>query len=86
MPSPENSGPATSDSAWLGIVKIALAQMVVLIALAGAFVFYVNWSSQAALADFPDATELSRPAPQRHAQSGIPVRAAEGPKACFLRA
>jgi flagellar basal body-associated protein FliL len=86
MPSPENSSSTDRDSYRLGIIKIALAQIVVLLALAGAFIFYVNWSSQAALADFLDATELSLPAPEHHAQSSVPVHAAKGAKACYLKA
>jgi flagellar basal body-associated protein FliL len=86
MPSPENSSETNPDSFRLAIVKIALTQIAVLLALAGAFIFYVNWSSQAALADFLDATELSLPAPEHHAQFSVPVDAARGLKACFLRA
>ena len=33
---------------WLRIVRILLVQVLVLVALAGAVVWYVNWSSEAA--------------------------------------
>lgn len=86
MPSLDNSSPANRDSTWLGIVKVALAQIVVLLALVGAFIFYVNWSSAAALADFRATSKLSLSEPQRQAQWSIPLSTAKGPKACFLRA
>ena len=37
---------------WPAIVRIIILEIVVLIALASAFVYYLNWSSEASLSDF----------------------------------
>ena len=44
------------QGAWPAIVRIIILEIVVLLALAGAFVYYLNWSSEAALADFMAAS------------------------------
>jgi hypothetical protein len=83
MPSLHNPN---CGSYWPGIVKTVLAQVLVLLALSGAFVCYVNWSSDAARADFMAARKSSVPEPKSHAQSLVPVRTAKEAKACYLRA
>ncbi len=40
------------QGAWPAIVRIIILEIVVLIALAGALVYYLNWSSEAALSEF----------------------------------
>ena len=37
---------------WPSIVRIAIIEVVVLVALAGAFVAYLNWSSEESFAEF----------------------------------
>jgi flagellar basal body-associated protein FliL len=86
MPSLDNPSPTNRGSYWPGIVKTALAQVMVLLALAGAFIFYVNWSSEAARADFMAASKPSVTEPKSHPQSSVPVRTANGPKACHWKA
>jgi hypothetical protein len=86
MPSLDNQSPTNHGADWLGIVKTALVQVLVLLALSGAFIVYVNWSSEAARADFMAAGKPSATEPNRHPQSSVPVHTAKGPKACYLRA
>jgi hypothetical protein len=53
------------------IAAIALAQLVVLLAMLGATVFYLNWSSGVAQAEFMRAMEpsMTAPAPPSAVQS-----------------
>ncbi len=54
-----NHGPANRNSqqdlyqrAWPSIVRIIILEILLLLALSGALVFYLNWSSEAALSEF----------------------------------
>ena len=38
--------------AWPAVVRIIILEILVLLALSGALVFYLNWSSEAALSEF----------------------------------
>jgi hypothetical protein len=49
---------------WPSIVGIAVLEIVVLLALAGVFVAYLNWSSEASFAEFLAASEAAQPAPR----------------------
>jgi hypothetical protein len=40
------------QSSWPGLVRIIVLEIVVLIAIAGALVYYLNWSSEAAMSEF----------------------------------
>jgi LPS O-antigen subunit length determinant protein (WzzB/FepE family) len=40
------------QSAWPGIVRIIIVEVVLLLALAVALVYYLNWSSEAAVSEF----------------------------------
>ena len=42
---------------WPSIVRIAIIEVVVLLALAGVFVAYLNWSSEASFAEFLAASQ-----------------------------
>jgi hypothetical protein len=48
---------------WPSIVRIAVIEVVVLLALAGLFVAYLNWSSEASFAEFLAASQAAQPAP-----------------------
>ena len=64
---------ARSRGFWPSIVRIAVIEVVVLAALAGVFVAYLNWSSEASFAEFiavskmqvspsaPDVVKVSSP-------------------------
>ena len=45
MPSPGNQSRDNRGSDWLGIARTFVVEVLVLLALAGAFVGYLNWSS-----------------------------------------
>jgi hypothetical protein len=70
MPLRDKRSPRGFD--WPAIVKTLLVEIAVLLALTGAFVFYVNWSSEVAFEEFMDAT----------GSASIPVRAAKGRANC----
>ena len=42
---------------WPSIVRIAIIEVVVLLALSGLFVAYLNWSSEASFAEFLAASQ-----------------------------
>jgi hypothetical protein len=73
----------------LGIVRILLVQAMVLLALAGAVVRYVDWSSEVALNEFLSATRptlagaSSRPQPSPLPQA--PVQTAKDKAACIKK-
>ena len=48
---------------WPSIVRIAVIEIVVLLALAGLFIAYLNWSSEASFAEFLAASEAVQRAP-----------------------
>ena len=88
MPSLDNQRQTNRSLTWLGIVKTLLVQVLVLLALSGALIVYLNWSSNAARADFMGASHPSAK-PTRHAQFSLSVPTAKGPngpKACTWKA
>jgi hypothetical protein len=74
MSSPRHQDTENRGIDWLGIARIMMLQVLVLLALAGAFIRYLNWSSDAAWAEFSAASksELSqaRPYPRSAVGSG----------------
>ena len=76
MPSSPDHGPSSpqtswfSSGFWLSIARIALLEIALLIALAGAAVVYLDWSSKTAFAEFLAATKVPSPAPPVHAVKG----------------
>ena len=61
MPAPANNRPAGRQSFWPAVVRILLVEILLLVALSGAVVGYLNWSSEAAWAEFKAASKLSVP-------------------------
>jgi hypothetical protein len=59
MPSPVTDKPASRQGFWPAIVRIFLVEVVLLLALSGAVVGYLNWSSEAAWAEFVAASKQS---------------------------
>ena len=51
----------SSKDFWPSIARIALLEVVLLIALAGAAVVYLNWSSEVAVAEFMAAAKVPSP-------------------------
>jgi hypothetical protein len=69
---------------WPAILRILLMQMLVLLALTGAFVRYVDWSSDRALAEFGTASKAS--APKRQPPSQAPIQNVKDKAPCARRA
>jgi flagellar basal body-associated protein FliL len=67
---------------WLMIVRIMLVQVLVLVTLAGAVVWYVNWSSEVAWQEFLSANKPPVSSPNHQPQSQVPVQAVKGKTAC----
>jgi hypothetical protein len=63
MPSLANSSTANRQRFWPSIARILLIEVLVLVALSGAVVGYLNWSSEAAWAEFMAASAQSAQAP-----------------------
>jgi hypothetical protein len=72
----------------LGIVRIVLVQAMVLLALAGAVVRYVNWSSEVAWQEFISANRpaLAGASSQPQPQPQPPVQTVKGKAACAKKA
>ena len=64
MPSSAHRNPAQDSRFWPAIVRILLVEVLILLALSGAIVGYVNWSSEAAWAEFKAAGQLRAPEPK----------------------
>jgi flagellar basal body-associated protein FliL len=80
MPLRDERSPRGFD--WPAIVKTLLVEIAVLVALAGAFVFYVNWSSEVAFEEFMDATGSSAAQAEHRPPASISVRAVKGRANC----
>ena len=62
MLSPGVPSSAPRHGAWPSIVRILVIEILVLLALSGAVIGYLNWSSEAAWAEFLAASKLQAPA------------------------
>jgi hypothetical protein len=80
MPLRDKRSPRGFD--WPAIVKTLLVEIAVLIALAGAFVFYVNWSSEVAFEEFMNADQSSAAEAEHRPPASIPVRAVKARGNC----
>ena len=78
MPSPARQSPADQRSFWPAIVRTLLVEVFVLLALAVAIVGYLNWSSDAAWAEFKAANIPTAPA--------MPMQAVKVQTPCDRRA
>ena len=86
MPPMVDQSKMNPDSFWLGIVKTAVAQILVLVALAAAIVWYVNWSSEAAMSEFMQRwTRRRSSGPNLHPQSRAPVQTVKGKAVCVRK-
>lgn len=83
MPSSEGQSGRSRGINWRGILATLLVQVLVLIAVSVAAVTYVNWSSEAALAEFVGALKPSVSDQLRRFSS--PIRPVKG-RTCTRRA
>ena len=71
---------------WLMIVRIMLVQVLVLVTLAGAVAWYVNWSSEAAWQEFIGADKSPVSSPNHQPQSQAPLQTVKGKAPCGRKA
>jgi hypothetical protein len=67
---------------WRGIGTTVAVVLLTLLALAFAVVGYVEWSSNAAVAEFMSATGSSASDPSHSNESPAPIQSLEGPTGC----
>ena len=82
MPSIDQNSNVNRRFDWQGIFRVLLVQLVVLLTLAGAFVWYLNWSSDVAWEEFINANRPVLSSPNHHLQSQAPVQAVKGKAIC----
>jgi hypothetical protein len=82
MPSPGDPNPKHRGIDWAAIFRTLLVQVVVLVALAGAFVGYINWSSDAVFAEFIEASQPSLRESAKPPAPAIPVQTAKSKAPC----
>jgi hypothetical protein len=70
---------------WPGIMAILAIQLAVLFALAGAAIVYLNWSSNAALAEFMATSKPLASEPSHAPQLLTPVQHAKDRTSCARR-
>jgi len=82
VPLRDQQNPEHRGIDWLAVARTLLFQALVLLALAGAFVGYVNWSSEQAVWEFINASEHSVPASHRASESKASVHTVNGQAFC----
>jgi hypothetical protein len=77
-----NQGPEHRGTDWLAVARTLLIQAFVLLALSGAFVLYLRWSSDANWAEFISAGPSPVPDAKDHQPSPAPVQTVRGKAVC----
>jgi hypothetical protein len=82
MPLFNNQNQNVRGVRWRGIVATAVVEILVLLALAFAVVRYVEWSSDAAQAEFMSATKPSASDPNHSGEFSIAIQPLKGRTGC----
>ena len=82
MSSIGNQSKMNRNMDWRGIARTLLVQVLVLLALTGAVLWYLNWSSDVAWKEFIGANKTPVSGPNYHLQSSAPVQIVKGKAAC----
>jgi hypothetical protein len=82
MPSLDHSSRNTTGSYWSGIAGILAIHLAVLFVVSVAALAYLNWSSNAALAEFMAKDKPSATEPGHLAQSAVPVQQVKNKTPC----
>jgi hypothetical protein len=82
MPSPDHDSRNSNATYWSGIAGILALHLAVLFALSVAALVYLNWSSNAALAEFIAAGQPAVSEPSPLPQSSAPVQVVKSKSAC----
>ena len=67
---------------WRGIAALVVFDLLVLFAIGAAIVRYVEWSSDAALAEFINATNPSASDPNHSGEFSTPIQPLKGRAGC----
>jgi hypothetical protein len=86
MPSFDRASPDNNGNYWSGIAEILAIHLAVLFAVSLAALAYLNWSSNAALAEFMAKDQPSVSEPGRLPQSSVAVQQVKTKAACAKRA
>ncbi len=65
-----NRNSRSDFGSWPAIVRLIILEILVLLALAGAFVYYLNWSSEVAMSEFMAASKAQIHAVRVHSSCG----------------
>jgi hypothetical protein len=82
MPSFHHVSRNTDGNYWSGIAGILAIHLAVLFAVSVAALAYLNWSSDAALAEFMAKDKPSASEPRHLSQSSVPVQQVKNKIAC----
>jgi uncharacterized membrane protein len=82
VPSPAEQTPQTSSFNWPAMMRTLLVQVFVLLALAGAFAAYVEWSSNATWAEFSAAGNPSTRESSHHTLTSTAVQTVKNQAPC----
>jgi hypothetical protein len=82
VPTSDNDSPDNRGIDWMAVARTLLVQILVLIALAGAFIGYINWSSDAAFEEFVAASKPAVADPTPRLQSATQVLTVKGKAPC----
>ena len=82
MSSIGNQSKMNRNMDWRWIARTLLVQVLVLLALTGAVLWYLNWSSDVAWKEFIGANKTPVSGPNYHLQSLVPVQTVKGKAAC----
>jgi hypothetical protein len=85
MPSPDKAVRENRGNDWPGIIGMLALQLAVLLAVAGAVIFYLDWSSNAALAEFMAATKSPASGSSHSRQPPSAAQPAKGKTTCTRR-
>ena len=86
MPSFDRASPDSNNTYWSGIAGILAIHLAVLFAVSVAALAYLNWSSNAALAEFLAEDKPSVSEASRLPQSPVPLQQVKSKSACAKRA
>ena len=82
MPSLDHDSANSNETYWSGIAGILAIHLAVLFAVSVAALVYLNWSSNAALADFMAKDKPSASEPSQLPQPPAPVQVVKSRSAC----
>jgi hypothetical protein len=82
VPVLDNQTPESRGIDWLAFVRTLVLQVLVLLALAGAVVFYLRWSSDANWSEFVSESGSPLRAAKHRPQSLVPLQSVNGQPSC----